>query len=85
MGLLPFCSVRLKVSEENFFRDNVNFLNDFKIRAQVGLIGRDAVTGFQFKERYTPTTGMLFGSTLTSGLNNNAVPYPQITWGKSPL
>ncbi len=82
-GYFPSVGLGWKISEEDFFRNNVNFLNDFKIRAQVGLIGRDAIPGYQYKERYTPTTGMLFGSTLTSGLNNNVVPNPQITWEKA--
>lgn len=82
-GYFPSVAVGWKISEENFFRDNVGFVNDLKIRFQVGLIGRDAIANYQYKERYTQTTGMLFGATLTNGLNNNTIPNSQITWEKA--
>jgi TonB-dependent starch-binding outer membrane protein SusC len=79
-GYFPSVAVGWKISEENFFSDNVGFVNDLKVRFQIGLIGRDAIANYQYKERYTQTTGMLFGSTMSNGLNNNSIPNSQITW-----
>lgn len=82
-GYFPSVAVGWRVSQEKFFHDNVKFINDLKIRFQVGLTGNDAVKNYQYKERYTQTTGMLFGNTLTSGLNNNDIPNSSITWEKA--
>ncbi|MVT11859.1 SusC/RagA family TonB-linked outer membrane protein [Chitinophaga tropicalis] len=82
-GYFPSAAIGWKISEETFFRENVRFVDNLKIRFQVGLTGNDAVKNFQYKERYTQTTGMLFGNTMTSGLNNNDVPNTSITWEKA--
>lgn len=82
-GYFPSVALGWKVSQENFFIDNVSFINDLKVRLQVGLTGSDAVANYQYYERYTQTTGMLFGSTMTNGLNNNRIPNPSITWEKA--
>jgi TonB-dependent starch-binding outer membrane protein SusC len=82
-GYFPSIAVGWKVSQEEFFINHVPFINDLKIRFQVGLTGSDAVANYQYYERYTQTTGMLFGSTMTNGLNNNRIPNPNITWEKA--
>jgi TonB-linked SusC/RagA family outer membrane protein len=82
-GYFPSVAIGWKLSQEPFFKDHVKFVNDFKIRFQVGLTGNDAVKNYQYKERYTQTTGMLFGSTYTSGLSNNDIPNPSITWERA--
>lgn len=81
-GYFPSVAAGWKISEENFFR-NVHFVDNLKIRFQVGLTGSDAVANYQYYERYTQTTGMLFGNTMTNGLNNNRIPNPDITWEKA--
>ncbi|MES2894030.1 MAG: TonB-dependent receptor [Bacteroidota bacterium] len=82
-GSFPSLGLGWKISEEKFFRDNVKFVDDLKIRFQYGLTGNDLVGNYRYLERFTQTTGYLFGSTQTNGLNNNVVPNPNITWGKS--
>jgi TonB-linked SusC/RagA family outer membrane protein len=81
-GYFPSVAVGWKISQENFFR-GINFVDDLKLRVQVGLTGSDAVRNYQYLERYTQTTGMLFGNTMTNGLNPNAIPNPDITWEKA--
>ncbi|HEY0679118.1 MAG TPA: SusC/RagA family TonB-linked outer membrane protein [Chitinophagaceae bacterium] len=81
-GYFPSVAVGWKISEEEFFK-GVGFVNDLKIRFQVGTTGSDAVRPYQYSERYTQTTGYLFGNTLTNGLNPNAIPNPDITWEKA--
>jgi TonB-linked SusC/RagA family outer membrane protein len=82
-GYFPSVAIGWKISQENFFKEHVKFVDELKIRFQVGLTGNDAVKNFQYKERYTQTSGMLFGSTMTSGLNNNDIPNRSITWEKA--
>jgi len=81
-GYFPSVAVGWKLSEENFFK-NINFVTDLKLRVQVGATGNDAVRNYQYSERYTQTTGNLFGNVVTPGLNPNAIPNPDITWEKA--
>lgn len=82
-GYFPSVALGWRISQEKWFHEGVRFIDDLKIRFQVGLTGNDAVKNYQYKERYTQTTGMLFGSTNTSGLSNNDVPNTHITWEKA--
>lgn len=82
-GYFPSIALGWKISSEEFFINNVKFLNDLRVRANYGFTGNDNVPNYQYYERYTQTTGMLFGTVQTNGLNPNVVPNPNITWEKS--
>lgn len=82
-GYFPSVALGWRISQEDWFHHTVRCIDDLKIRFQVGLTGNDAVKNYQYKERYTQTTGMLFGSTYTSGLSNNDIPNAHITWEKA--
>lgn len=82
-GLFPSVGLGWKVSEENFFKNNVKFVNSLKLRANVGLIGDDRIQSYQYLARFTQTTGALFGNTVTNGLDPNLYPNPDITWEKA--
>lgn len=81
-GYFPSVAVGWKISEENFF--HVTWVDNLKIRFQVGLTGNNTTQDkFPWKIRYTPTTGALYGTTFTNGLNDSAIPNPNISWEKS--
>jgi len=82
-GLFPSVGLGWKISDESFFRDNINIINYMKIRANYGIVGEDRVANRLWEERYSQTTGMLFGTTVTSGLDPNVSPNPDITWEKA--
>ncbi|THU39739.1 SusC/RagA family TonB-linked outer membrane protein [Niastella caeni] len=82
-GLFPSIGLGWKISEENFFRDKLPFISYMKLRANYGLVGEDRVNARLWESRFTQTTGMLFGTAVTNGLDPNVVPNPDITWEKS--
>lgn len=82
-GLFYSYGLGWKISDENFFRKNITFINSMKLRANWGLTGDDRVNNYQYIARFTQTTGMLFGTTVTSGLDPNIYPNPNITWEKA--
>lgn len=82
-GFFPSVGLGWRVSEENFFRQNFSFINLMKLRANIGLVGEDRVQGYQYLARFTQTTGMLFGTAITNGLDPNIYPNPDITWEKA--
>jgi TonB-linked SusC/RagA family outer membrane protein len=51
-GYFPSASVGYRISKENWFRDNVRFIDDLKLRASYGSLGNDAVNGFQYFNNY---------------------------------
>ncbi len=81
-GVFPTLGLGWKISDENFFRD-ITFVNSLKLRATYGLVGEDRVTNKTYVDRFTNTTGALFGSTNTNGLDPNLYPNPEATWEKA--
>lgn len=89
-GLFPAASVGWRISEENFFRNNVKFINNLKFRASWGLMGSDAISPFQYLQRYNITPSQWFDNFLYTGTNyqqnfqlyDGASPNTNITWEK---
>lgn len=51
-GFFPGVSLGWVVSEENFWKDNLSFIDYFKLRASWGQTGNDRVGEFQYLTRY---------------------------------
>jgi TonB-linked SusC/RagA family outer membrane protein len=81
-GVFPTLGLGWRISDENFFK-NITFINSLKLRATYGLVGEDRVTSKTYVDRFTNTTGVLFGSTNTNGLDPNLYPNPEATWEKA--
>ena len=89
-GLFPAASVGWRISEENFFRDNVKFINTLKLRASWGLMGSDAIAPYQYLRRYNITPSNWFDNFLYTGTNyqqnfqlyDGASPNVNVTWEK---
>ena len=82
-GFFPTVGLGWKVSDENFFKNNIKFISFLKIRASLGLVGDDRVANRLWESRFTQTTGMMFGGAITNGLDPNIYPNRNITWEKS--
>jgi TonB-linked SusC/RagA family outer membrane protein len=81
-GFFPGVSVAWRVSQEKFM-ENVNFVQNLKLRASIGKMGNDAIAPFQDLRLYTlGNTGMSYGSPpiATNGLIAGVTPNPNITW-----
>ena len=81
-GFFPSLSSAWRISEENFFKNNIKFIDNLKLRASIGLLGNDAIGGWQWMQRYNITSGAYFGG-LTDGVAVGVIPNPDITWEKS--
>ena len=85
-GFFPSVSVGWRLSEENFIKDNLPLISNFKVRASYGETGDDSDAG-----NYPPTTGYsldsndlgwYYGGTLTGGVATSSIPNPDLTWYK---
>lgn len=83
MGFFPSATAGWNISEEEFFKNNIGFVDRLKLRGSYGLVGVDNTGGvYAYKQSYTSASGTgLFGlatnnsySTVTEGsLANNDV------------
>jgi hypothetical protein len=81
--LFPSVSLGWRVSEEKFFKDNVSFINNLKLRASYGESGRDQGSAYEYLPAYTSSNrqGTIFsGSTLTTGMFPPGVVLESMTW-----
>lgn len=83
-GLSPSIGLGWIVSNEDFFKDNVSFVNFLKFKVNYGITGDDRVGARFWQDRYLVDTsnGYLFGNLNGNGLNQGAFPNPLITWEK---
>jgi TonB-dependent starch-binding outer membrane protein SusC len=87
-GFFPGGSIAWNISEENFIRENADFITYLKLRASYGQIGNDAVPSFQWLSTYAiGSDGYPFGITpsTTLGLRAGVTPNPNITWEVSEI
>lgn len=80
-GFFPAVSVGWRLSQEDFFSDNVGFFDDLKLRASWGQTGNDRVDPYQFLASYGFGGGYVFGGgTEVPSLYQTRTPNPNITW-----
>lgn len=82
-GFFPTVGLGWRVSEEEFFKERFFFIDNFKLRAMYGIVGEDRVSNKTYVNRFTQTTGMLFGNANTNGLDPSIYPNPDATWEKA--
>ena len=84
-GLFPGLSLGWRISEEDFFKDHVAFINGLKIKTSWGRMGNDRIAAFQYLSTYTLGNGMPFGPEpqSTKGFTIGRLANPNITWESS--
>jgi TonB-dependent starch-binding outer membrane protein SusC len=83
-GFFPGLSGGWRISEENFWKDNISLFNMFKIRASWGQTGNDRIDEYQYLSSY----GFLDNERyFVFDVSNNAlvldelrIPNPNVTW-----
>ncbi len=80
-GVFPSVGLGWIVSEENFFKENVSFMNYLKLRVNYGVVGDDRVAARLWQDRYViDPNGYSYNETLGSGMNPSIIANPDITW-----
>jgi TonB-linked SusC/RagA family outer membrane protein len=81
-GFFPSLSAGWRISEESFFKNNINFVNNLKLRVSSGLVGNDAVAAYQYMQNYN-YSGVMYYGTAYKGIALGTLPNENITWEKS--
>ncbi len=85
-GFFPTVGVGWRIGEENFIKDNLDFISELKLRGSYGEVGDDGAAG-----NYPPVpgytlnpnnVGWYFGNppVLNGGVTASAIPNPNLTW-----
>lgn len=82
-GFFPGISAGWRISEEDFWKSNISFMNQFKIRASWGQTGNDRIKEYQYlaSYKYDESHFYVFGVDQESLLlNEERIPNPNVTW-----
>ena len=87
-GFFPGVSAAWRASEEGWWKDNVKFIDYFKLRGSISQTGNDALLdtngnldrSIQYLNTYKFTGYYLFGSSYAPYLTPTRTPNPEITW-----
>lgn len=87
-GFFPGVSVAWRASEEPWWKDNVRFIDYFKLRGSISQTGNDALLdtdgkldrSIQYLNTYKLGADYLFGTTYNKTLEQSRTPNPDITW-----
>lgn len=79
-GYFAAVSAGWRISEEEWFRTAVPFINDLKIRGSYGELGNDNVGQFQYFNNYTFNNVYVIGDDRHPGIDLIKLSNPNITW-----
>lgn len=86
-GFFPVLSGGWRISEEHFFKENVPFISNLKLRGSYGLVGEDAGNPFQHVGGFSLNSGgyEFANGSWTSGASAPGVVNEALTWYKSNI
>ncbi len=86
-GTFPSVLAGWRISNEDFWKNNINFINYFKLKASFGQMGNDRVDAFQYLTSYAFGTGVVLGGSnvYSAGLIQSGNPNPFITWERANI
>jgi len=85
-GFFPGILLGYRISEENFWKDNISFIDYFKIRASAAAIGydriyyNDALQEYQYYATYRYGYGMIIDGKDEKSIELSRLPNMDITW-----
>lgn len=81
-GFFPGFSAAWRGSEETFWKENIRFIDYFKLRGSISQTGNDRIANYQFLNTYGFGSNFVFGDDEYKTLYPIRVPNPNITWEK---
>ncbi len=86
-GFFPGVSLGWNIAEENFWKNNIPFINYFKLRGSWGKTGNDRINPFQYLTSYGFVNQHYMGNVTIFGenleyktLGELRIPNPNVTW-----
>jgi TonB-linked SusC/RagA family outer membrane protein len=88
-GFFPSVSAAWRLSEESFFKNLSDKVDELKLRASYGTTGNDlnvanqAISPFSYTYKYVNSGSYMFGDRLYTSIAPGATPNPNLTWATS--
>jgi TonB-linked SusC/RagA family outer membrane protein len=80
-GFFPGVPLGWRVSQENFWKNNIPVVNELKIRGSWGRTGNDRIAPYQYAANYSYNGTYTFNqNTVVNTTNQIRTPNPNITW-----
>jgi TonB-linked SusC/RagA family outer membrane protein len=81
-GFFPSVSAGWRISEEDFFKDKISFVDNLKLRGSWGKLGNQEVGNYPYQSTYALGQDYSFGinSSMTSGAALTTLSNENITW-----
>ncbi|PSL46238.1 TonB-linked SusC/RagA family outer membrane protein [Chitinophaga niastensis] len=84
-GYFPAFSAGWRVSDEDFFKNNVKVVSNLKITGGWGQLGNQNVSDFQYLASIDKDRRYNFGENPVTGVWNSRMANPDITWEKAEM
>jgi len=82
-GFFPSASIGWRINNESFIKNNQNldFIDNLKLRASYGVMGDDGALNYQHVAGYNyPSDGYIFNELYTSGVSSRGMTNANLTW-----
>jgi TonB-linked SusC/RagA family outer membrane protein len=80
-GFFPGISLGYRISEENFWKENVSFINEMKIRGSWGKTGNDRIDPYQYMTTFGYDGDYVFNTNVSQKtLGALRIPNENVTW-----
>lgn len=83
-GTFPSISAAWRVSEEDFIKNNINWVDDLKLRGSWGNLGNSEVGSYPYQEVYN-VGNYIFGGAPQLGALNSSYRDPNLQWEKTTV
>lgn len=82
-GLFPAASVGWRLSEEDFIKNSLPFVNQLKLRASYGELGNNRISSFQYLQSFFIGQNYVFGTSDAPGIYASLLSNPNVTWERA--
>ncbi|MEJ7769621.1 MAG: TonB-dependent receptor, partial [Chitinophagaceae bacterium] len=82
----PSGAVGYRLSQENFIKDNFNWISELKLKASVGILGNQNIPNYPYQNTYRlsadggATFSYPFGGAINSGVARTTITDPNLHW-----
>jgi TonB-dependent starch-binding outer membrane protein SusC len=84
-ALFPSFSAGWRLSEESFIKNNLNWVDNLKVRGSWGILGNQNIGNYPYQNTITLARNYTFGGNLYSGAYIDAVANRDIRWEKTTM
>lgn len=79
-GIFPSGALAWRISEEDFIKDNLGYIDNLKLRLSYGVLGNTAVSPYQSLDRLVAVNYIYGGSALNIGYAPAGISNSQLKW-----